>query len=71
MYVRTHAQTHKIHLTLPHAAMDELGMHTYMHTYIHTYMTLSHAAIDELGYRGTLQLATFHPQYQFAGTDEV
>jgi hypothetical protein len=27
------------------------------------------AAVEELGYAGVLQVATFHPQYQFAGTD--
>jgi hypothetical protein len=25
--------------------------------------------IEELGLRGTIQLASFHPEYQFAGTD--
>ena len=27
------------------------------------------AALDELGLQGTLQIASFHPRYQFAGTD--
>jgi len=27
------------------------------------------AAVEELGYAGVLQVATFHPHYQFAGTD--
>jgi hypothetical protein len=32
------------------------------------FLDLADAALDELGYDGVLQVASFHPQYQFAGT---
>jgi len=33
------------------------------------FLDAADAAIEELGYGGVLQVATFHPQYQFADTD--
>ena len=32
------------------------------------FLTLAEAALDEAGLVGVVQLATFHPRYQFAGT---
>jgi uncharacterized protein len=32
------------------------------------FLDLADVALDELGYDGVLQVASFHPQYQFAGT---
>jgi len=32
------------------------------------FLDLADAALDELGLAGTLQVASFHPDYQFAGT---
>lgn len=34
------------------------------------FLDVADAALEELGLDGTLQIASFHPQYQFAGTDE-
>jgi hypothetical protein len=33
------------------------------------FLDLADAALEELGLAGTLQVASFHPQYQFAGSD--
>jgi hypothetical protein len=33
-----------------------------------TFLDAADAAIDALGYTGVFQIASFHPQYQFAGT---
>ena len=33
------------------------------------FLDLAEAALDEIGCDGVLQLASFHPDYQFAGTD--
>jgi hypothetical protein len=32
------------------------------------FLDVADAALEELGYAGVLQVASFHPQYQFAGT---
>lgn len=32
------------------------------------FLEIADAAVEELGYGGVLQVASFHPQYQFAGT---
>jgi hypothetical protein len=32
------------------------------------FLDVADAAVEELGYAGVLQVADFHPQYQFAGT---
>lgn len=32
------------------------------------FLAVAEAAVDELGYAGVLQVASFHPQFQFAGT---
>ena len=32
------------------------------------FLDIADAALEELGLAGTLQIASFHPQYQFAGT---
>ncbi len=32
------------------------------------FLEISDAVVDELGYGGVLQVASFHPRYQFAGT---
>lgn len=32
------------------------------------FLAVADAALEEAGYAGVLQLASFHPQYQFAGT---
>ena len=32
------------------------------------FLDLADAALDRLGYAGVLQIASFHPQYRFAGT---
>lgn len=33
-----------------------------------TFLEIADAAVEGLGYGGVLQVASFHPQYQFAGT---
>jgi hypothetical protein len=33
------------------------------------FLDAAEAAVDQLGLEGVLQVASFHPQYQFAGTD--
>ena len=33
------------------------------------FLDLAEAALDDLGYAGVLQVASFHPRYQFAGTE--
>ena len=33
------------------------------------FLDRAEAALDDLGYEGVLQVASFHPDYQFAGTD--
>jgi hypothetical protein len=33
------------------------------------FLDAADAALDELGYDGVLQIASFHPDYQFDGTD--
>ncbi len=33
------------------------------------FLDVADAALEELGLDGTLQIASFHPQYQFAGTE--
>jgi uncharacterized protein len=33
------------------------------------FLDLADEALEQLGYEGTLQVASFHPQFQFAGTD--
>jgi len=33
------------------------------------FLEIAEAAVEELGYSGEIQVASFHPQYQFAGTD--
>lgn len=33
------------------------------------FLDAADAALDDLGFAGVLQIATFHPHYQFAGTD--
>jgi len=33
------------------------------------FLDLADAALEELGLEGTLQVASFHPQYQFAGSE--
>jgi hypothetical protein len=33
------------------------------------FLDAADAALDELGYAGVLQVASFHPDYRFAGTD--
>jgi len=33
------------------------------------FLDLAEAALDQMGYSGLLQIASFHPQYQFAGTE--
>ncbi|MET0351429.1 MAG: DUF1415 family protein, partial [Rhizobacter sp.] len=36
---------------------------------LHRLLDAADAAVEQLGYAGILQVATFHPQYQFADTD--
>jgi hypothetical protein len=45
----------------PHALTDFLDYNEFL--------DLADAAIDELGLEGVLQVASFHPDYQFADTD--
>jgi hypothetical protein len=33
------------------------------------FLDVAEGALEELGYSGVLQVASFHPQYRFAGTD--
>ena len=33
------------------------------------FLEIADAALEELGYAGVLQVASFHPQFQFAGTE--
>ena len=33
------------------------------------FLEIADAALEELGYSGVLQVASFHPQFQFAGTE--
>ncbi|RNF82195.1 DUF1415 domain-containing protein [Montanilutibacter psychrotolerans] len=33
------------------------------------FLDLADAAVEELGYEGEIQVASFHPDYQFAGSD--
>jgi len=44
----------------PHVLNDFLDYNDFLH--------LADAALEDLGLTGTLQIASFHPQYQFAGT---
>ena len=44
----------------PHALNDFLDYNDFLE--------VADAAVEELGLAGTLQVASFHPQYQFAGT---
>jgi hypothetical protein len=49
-------------LVHPHALQDFLDYNDFL--------DVADAAIEELGLEGVLQIASFHPQYQFEGTAE-
>jgi hypothetical protein len=46
----------------PHTLTDFLDYNDFLH--------VADAALDGLGLVGIIQIASFHPRYQFAGTDE-
>lgn len=48
-------------LVHPHVLADFLEFNDFL--------DLADAALEELGLEGTLQVASFHPQYQFAGSE--
>jgi hypothetical protein len=48
-------------LILAHALPDFLDYNDFL--------DLADAALEDLGYAGVLQVASFHPQYRFAGTE--
>ena len=49
-------------LVHPHALLDFLDYNDFLGA--------ADAALEALGYAGTLQVASFHPQYRFAGTED-
>jgi hypothetical protein len=55
------AQTETTLLIHPHVLENFLDFNDFLAS--------GNRMIDELGLRGTVQLASFHPEYQFAGTD--
>lgn len=54
------AQVETTLLIHPHVLGDFLDFNDFL--------DIADAAVEELGYAGVLQVASFHPQYQFAGT---
>lgn len=62
-------------LALAQAAPDAVGTTLLIHPYVlddfldyNDFIDVADAAVERLGLAGVLQVASFHPQYQFAGT---
>jgi hypothetical protein len=64
LYHLAGAQRSEVEMTLlihPHALLDFLDYNDFLHD--------ADRLLDQLGLRGEIQIASFHPAYQFAGTE--
>ena len=65
------AQMHELVAADPEQIETTLVIHpNALHDFgeFNAFLDLAEAAVEDLGYDGVLQVASFHPQYQFAGT---